>query len=505
MLRAGAVAATVMAACVVAAASLEHRDADADDNRPTPIGAPATVSVSPRSGRAVPSGFIGISFEYPAVMQYAGGGANAVNPLLPRLILNLVPGQRPVIRIGGDSTDTTWWPVPDRQRPGGVTYTLSRRWLAVVRSLADETAGKLILGIDMEAGSPPLAAAEAEALINGLGRRVEALEPGNEPFRYGLFPWYQDRRHRLVWARPRSYGFGAFNAEFAATTKVLPRRVPVAGPTLGGRAWMDHLPRFLAMQPGLALVTYHSYPLNRCFTPPSASTSATVAHLLSRRSSRGLAGDLTGYVSTAREFGLPLRVDELNSVACGGKLGVSDTFASALWVLDTLFAMARAGVQGVNIHTFPGAAYGLFNFHQVTSQWRASVSPEYYGLLAFAHATPSGSRLLRLTLGGSPAIRAWATRDGNGAIHVVLIDTDAALGHVVHLRVRALATTGRIGWLQASGPQATRGVTLGGAHIAPTTGRLTAPSATPLTRSSPGSFQLMMPPASAAIVTLAHR
>jgi len=43
-----------------------------------------------------------------------------------------VTGQAPVLRIGGDSTDTTWWPTPGLRPPPGVTYSLSPRWLAVV-------------------------------------------------------------------------------------------------------------------------------------------------------------------------------------------------------------------------------------------------------------------------------------------------------------------------------------------------------------------------------------
>ena len=43
----------------------------------------------------------------------------------------------------------------------------------------------------------------------------------------------------------------------------------------------------------------------------------------------------------------------MNGVSCGGTRGVSDTFASALWVLDTLFEMARLGVSGINIHSVP--------------------------------------------------------------------------------------------------------------------------------------------------------
>ena len=41
----------------------------------------------------------------------------------------------------------------------------------------------------------------------------------------------------------------------------------------------------------------------------------------------------------------------MNSVTCHGKTGVSDTFASALWILNTLFEMVHAGVDAVNIHT----------------------------------------------------------------------------------------------------------------------------------------------------------
>src|SRR5205814_1754923 len=74
--------------------------------------------------------------------------------------------------------------------------------------------------------------------------------------------------------------------------------------------------------------------------------------------------------------------------------GGPDAFASARWGLDVLFEMAAVGVDGVNMHTFPGAAYELFTFRQVRGRWQAVVAPEYYGLEAFAQAAPAGSRLL---------------------------------------------------------------------------------------------------------------
>ena len=75
----------------------------------------------------------------------------------------------------------------------------------------------------------------------------------------------------------------------------------------------------------------------------------------------------------------------------GQARGVSDTFASALWMLDTLFNMASVGVDGVNIHTLPGAALRAVHVQSArTAGWQAFVHPEYYAMLMFAEAFPPG-------------------------------------------------------------------------------------------------------------------
>ncbi len=65
-----------------------------------------------RGTRAIPAGFLGLSLEYSAVSAYAGRDPSAVDPVFEQLIRNLTPGQRPVLRIGGDTTDWSWYPVP---------------------------------------------------------------------------------------------------------------------------------------------------------------------------------------------------------------------------------------------------------------------------------------------------------------------------------------------------------------------------------------------------------
>ncbi len=96
-----------------------------------------------------------------------------------------------MVRIGGDSTDWTWWPVRGMRRPPGVSYDLSPAWIARARALTESTGARLILGINLESGSTAIAATEARHLVDGIGRRhIEALEIGNEPELYNALPWY---------------------------------------------------------------------------------------------------------------------------------------------------------------------------------------------------------------------------------------------------------------------------------------------------------------------------
>ena len=76
------------------------------------------VSVDPGiAGATIADGFLGLSIEYWAIEAYAGKNPDAVNPVLARLIADLAPDQTPVLRIGGVSTDQTWWPVAGVKRP----------------------------------------------------------------------------------------------------------------------------------------------------------------------------------------------------------------------------------------------------------------------------------------------------------------------------------------------------------------------------------------------------
>jgi len=466
------------------------------------VGAGAAVVTVGRAtvGPAVPAGFVGLSMEIPSVVSYAGQDPLAIDPVFEQLIRNLAPGQSPVLRIGGDSTDWTWYPVANMRRPPWVRYTLNPHWIAVTRALAVALNARLIFGVNLEANSSSVAAAEANALIDGVGRQsIEALEIGNEPELYGSFNWYHTAAGRAVTGRAPSYDFSAFTHDFSSVARSLPQ-IPLAGPAVGSSTWNTQLRQFLSTERRVGLVTLHRYPLKRC----ESTTHVTVAQLLDQSSSIGLAAGVAPYVAIAHADHHPLRIDEMNSISCGGELGVSDTFASALWSLDALFAMARVGVDGVNIHTLPNAVNQLFSFQQVNGQWRGSVHPDYYGLLMFAQAAPAGSRLLKVTSTAGATLRTWATHAPDGHVRVVLINTDTAHAQTVAIRAQSAAGPAALVRLQAPAVTAKSGVTLGGQGFGPQTATgLLAGAAQPISvAQAGGEYLVRLPAASAAMVTL---
>ena len=206
-----------------------------------------------------------------------------MNPVLAALIRHLAPGQRPVLRFGGNSADETWVPIHGVRRPPGIRYTLTPRRIALIQALTSATRARLILDLDLEAGNPAIPVAEARALLARLGRRaIQTFEIGNEPLGYRIFAWYKTRAGQLKRARSHSYDFQAFNREFRTVARRLPGHIGVAGPTMGGKRWMESLAQFIADQPKLNTVTYHTYPLSRCANL-NATGYPTIPALLSPR------------------------------------------------------------------------------------------------------------------------------------------------------------------------------------------------------------------------------
>ena len=119
------------------------------------------------------------------------------------------------------------------------------------------------------------------------------------------------------------------------------RRLP--GPDVIVHA--DWLEQFAATEAAdIKLLTYHFYAEG-----PPDNPASTIENLM--KPNAILPGLLGRLEAVSRSSRVPYRICETNSCFGGGKPGVSDTMAAALWGLDFMFTLAQFNAAGVNMET----------------------------------------------------------------------------------------------------------------------------------------------------------
>jgi hypothetical protein len=370
-----------------------------------------------------------------------------------------------------------------------------------------------VVGINLEANNTRVAGTEARTLVKAFGKQhVQALEIGNEPDLYTVTPWYRvEKGHSIPWyektgspvlARAPGYSLGDFTAEFSRFGRALPR-LPLAGPATGNLNWLSGLGRFIGGAPRLRDVTFHRYGLNNCVHDSGSPDYPTVSNLLAPHASRGIMDGVGPFVSLSHAHHLKFLIDEMGSVTCNGTAGVSDTFASALWAVDSMFDMVSGGVDAVNVHSFQNSLNGLFDFRLEHGHWEASVHPLYYGMLMFSQAAPPGSRLLRVAGPADSDLRTWATIDHDHTVRILLINDGLSAGRNVSVH-GVSGGTGTLERLEAPSASAKVGVSIGGRHFAKDTrsGRLVGGPKIGQIKPSSGGYAVWLPSASAALMTI---
>src|SRR6266404_2001297 len=151
--------------------------------------------------------------------------------------------------------------------------------------------------------------------------------------------------------------------------------------------------------------------------------------------------------AATKSSGVPYRICETNSFSGGGKPGVSDTLASALWVLDFMFALASAGCAGVNMETGVNhrgfiSSYSPIGDDEQAHYWAA---PEYYGMLAFAQA--GAGRMIGSSIdAGDRNVRAYATQPARDRLVLTLINKEQSYHAGIAIEA-GTSTAFRRGWL----------------------------------------------------------
>lgn len=452
------------------------------------VGGPAPVAAT-----STTQGFLGLASSFSTISVLAGPAGDP-DIAFQHLLTNLSPGAPFVLRLGGVSADTSWWTVPGMKKPRWLG-TLTPRWAAGVRALLTALGGTAILGVNLEEDpklNPEIARTEVADFDRYVGANlIDAFELGNEPEYWPLSVVNGGRGHDTIAAYGRK--FSQIAAQLGGA--------PLAGPASVGTVWLSELGTVLSHLPAhLKLATVHLYPLKNC----SRGAHPLLSQLLARSSIQGLADSAHGMARAAAAHGEPLRVDELNAITCGGKAGLSNSFGEALWALNVLPALWRAGVQGVNFQTVDGLLNQVITARHSASGWRVSVEPVYYGLLAFADAAPAGSRLLRISGDGLSHFYRFAARAPDGSERVVLTNVGAA-ARTIAVTASGARGTGSVSLLRARSLSATGGTTLAGRHLSARTGQLTgSPRLTPVRPTAQGVYRVRVPAHAAAILTLSR-
>jgi hypothetical protein len=458
---------------------------------------PIAVSVSAEGGEAgapVPQSFLGLSFEVGSLAQigaYAGEGD------LVTMLRSLGAG---VLRFGGVTADEQIaWREGSAPRPSWALGSLEAGDLAQIGSVAAQSGWHVLLTLGFGHFEPEAAAREAAAAKATLGSSLEAIEIGNEPDSYG--------RHHL---RPEPWTPLQYEPQVSAyrdAIEALAPGIPLAGPDTSGSSAYEKWGLSEAIDQRPAILTGHHYPLGCAEQPPP-----TIARLLSQQTRVLEERSLRRYTFIAQETEVPFRLDETNTVSCGGVPGISDTFASALWAVSYLTQAMDMGAAGINLEGNPANCEGYTPLCAPSAGALATgalrAQPEWYALL-LARALV-GERPLHTIVSPGPAVRpnveATSFAAADGTLQFVLVDDDApgARPAAMRLHVGGGYHGATVLRLTAPSPEALSGVSLGGEAVA-ANGSWTEPAALPHAANSGGVITVTMKPSSAALVTVAPK
>jgi hypothetical protein len=458
-----------------------------------PAAAPHPVAVSitiaNTAGQPVPRGFLGLSFEVAALPQIA---SYADRGDLATLLRSLGPG---MLRFGGVSADTrTAWTDRLRPRPAWASGVLGAADLRRLGRLTSRTDWRVLLTIGLIHYDAGAGAREAAAARAALGGSLAAVEVGNEPDAYG--------RHHF---RASGWAYGGYDAQVRRYREAIDRTapgIPLAGPGVSGsRAFATWGPGEARSQRP-ALLTGHHYPLGCHQVPPPS-----IARLLSPATRAKEADSLSRYMAVSRQSSIPFRLDETNSVSCGGELGISNTFAAALWAAGYITQTMSAGVSGINLEGNPVNCRGYTPLCAPTpadlSRGELRAQPEWYALLLSRALV--GERPVASTLAsrGHPNLVVHAFRGPRGLLHVVIVEDDppGSASAAVSVHLPSSYRLARVLALTAPSPSATEGVTLGGRGVAGD-GSWSEPPALPRIAVQRGSLTLTIAPSRAILLTI---
>lgn len=436
----------------------------------------------------LPADFTGLSYESAQLSH--PGYFSAQNKTLVALVRQV--GRQGVLRIGGNTSDyDEWkpervarasdWDAPEGPDTGSHTNKLTsvtENAIDELRTFLDATGWKLLYGIDLGHGSLQSAADEAAYVVKKIGPALLALQIGNEA----------DQFYRNGIRKP-TYGYADYFAEWQRFADAIRERTPdapLAGPDTGGH--IDWVESFAKQARSIRLLTSHYYAEG----PPN-DPKVTIGRLLGPHQTNR--ENMQRLVALGKSVSIPYRMSECNSCYRGGKSGVSDTFAAALWGADYMMSLAQWGVAGINFH---GGGQGFYTPIAGGGDQPLVPRPLFYGM-AFFRQFARGSMVPVLLNADKLNLSAYASLSLAGKLQIAIVNKEQSVDAHLSISVPGLRGAVRSIALCAPAIDTTAGITLGGSSI--TSDGAWRPRHAESLHAKSSGLSLVVPKASAILLT----
>jgi len=429
----------------------------------------ATVTISNTVTGVVGPGFAGLSYEKSQMANpfFSPQNADAIG------LFKLIGPS--LLRIGGNSVDKTTWTPSGKGRTSGQVAPSDIDALA---GFLQATGWQVLYGTNLATSTPALAAAEIAYAVQSLGSSLYGIEIGNEVDLYASNGYF-----------PSTWGFSDYLAlwqSFAAAIRQLSPNVPLTGPVAASNISGYVVPFAKAEGRNVILLSDHYYRGN------GQSASSTVELLVSPDAN--IVTQAKAMLVVSQSIDVPYRFAETNSFYNGGAPNVSDSYGSALWVIDHLFACASNGAQGLNLHG-GGDSTGytpIADSNGVVVEAR----PEFYGVTLFTLAGQGTLQQTTINAGGLN-VTAYAIKAVSGALSIIINNKEQTQSLSVTIQVPQPGQPATL--IQMTGPSlsATTGITIQGSTIQ-SDGTLPRTPATALS-----ALSCTVPPLTAALIQVA--
>jgi hypothetical protein len=437
--------------------------------------AAATLNIpGEANGPHMPEDFVGLSYEVQQLVDPTFFSEKNTG-LIEQFRALATHG---VLRLGGNTSEFGWFkatpesPEPEHPHTREVQGEPKAQYYPVTAEAVKNLAGFLkatgwtcLYGIGMGTNTPERAAAEAEFVAKTLGASLQYFQIGNEA---DLF-----RNHLRD---PKTWGVKLYLEEWLAMARAVSQKVPGAQfgmPDVA--ASIDWLPQIADAWPSIQnpphvhRLTHHYY-----FGGPATNPEVNIPNLLKPATMGRVQKSADMASAAAKKMGVSVRMTEGNTCYRGGKPGVSDVFAAALWAADYSLLLAANHYTGINLHggTGPATANSVGGFlpgdvmlkdagktpEEIASHPHPFYTPigtfgDKYALQPVAYGLKfagsfAGSTFLEGDLTGPMQAAgvnatAYAVKLANGATSVIVLNKDLEKGVEVTLKF-AGAPRGRV-------------------------------------------------------------